>query len=50
MIPERFDLGTWVKRFPLAGLDQDTDVAATLTGPLPVAYVEQIRGAGPGRP
>ena len=45
MIHERFNLDKWVTAFPLARLDKGTDVATALTGPLPVAYVEQIRAA-----
>ena len=55
-IHERFDLDDWSKRFPLSGLVQDSDVATALTGPLPVAYIEQARaevvraGADLGKP
>jgi hypothetical protein len=40
---ERFDLSYWVKKFPLAKMNKDTDITNTITGPLPVAYMEQAR-------
>ena len=48
MIHERFELDEWVKRFPLGGMNKNLDFADTLTGPLPVAYLEQARSAAKG--
>lgn len=43
MIHERLVLDEWVKRFPLDRMNEDSDLARFLTGPLPVAYIEQAR-------
>src|SRR5271165_3488073 len=43
MFHERFDLQRWVQRFPLTRMKKDQDILRTLTGPLPISYVEQIR-------
>lgn len=43
MIHERFDIDQWVNAFPLRRINETTDISTGLTGPLPIAYVEQIR-------
>jgi hypothetical protein len=41
----RLNLSHWTDAFPLANLNKSTDTASVMTGPLPIAYVEQIRAA-----
>jgi hypothetical protein len=44
MIHERLDVDHWVKRFPLAGIgDANLFALFSITGPQPIAYIEQIR-------
>lgn len=41
---ESFDVDYWIDRYPLSGFDKLKDVSsAAVTGPIPFAYVEQIR-------
>ena len=43
VIHERLDLDRWISAYPLSGMDRHTDLCSSITGPLPVAYLEQIR-------
>lgn len=45
LIHERLNLNEWIKKFPLNKMKKATDFSNTPTGPLPIAYVEQMRAA-----